>query len=278
MFLNFPPEIVFFSMLGVPAGIVILYLGLRWFRQKQLIENIPTSKIRSLAMGLAEIYGSVTRDGERLLQSPFSGDDCVYYRFTIEEFRKDNKGGVMPTIVIGENPGGFSGGAGGGSWYTIKHGEDRTHFFLKDATGQVFVDPAGAKIDLKPDYEFTSGMGADPPQRVLSFLEGQGISHEGFFGMNKQMRFREYVVRPGDNLFILGTAGDNPFVEEGSAKANAEDIMIHKGENEKFYLISDSSERDLLSGLGWKSMAGIFGGIALVAVSMAVVLSSFGFF
>jgi hypothetical protein len=262
-------DLFFYSVAGFFAGLAIFVLGLFWFRRKQLIENIPTSKIRSLAMGLVEVYGDVVTAYKGMLKSPFSGDDCVYYRFTVEEQRRNAKRGMLPNIVIGENPQVFS--PQGGRWSVVKKGEDMAHFYLKDPTGQVLVDPAGAKIDIKPDYEFTSGLGKDPPEKVLSFLSREGINHESFFSMNKEMRFREYVIRPKDKLYILGTAADNPFVEEGTAKHSTEDIMIHKGNNEKFYYISDSSERDILGRLRWKVYGGIGGGIALVAVCLSLI-------
>jgi len=242
-------ELFIYSIGGFFAGIVVFILGVVWFRQMRLIENIPTSKIRSLAMGISEIYGKVV-PGKQLLKGPFSGEDCIYYKYEIKELRKTKDTSY---------------------WATIRSGSERAQFYLKDDTGTVLVEPKGAKIDISKDYEFGSGWGADPPQTVLQFMEANGMHHESFFGMNKQMRFMESSIVPGDNLYILGTAGDNPFVEEGTAKNHVEDIMIHKGENEKFYYISDSNERDILGKLRLKAFAGIFGGIALIAGCMAVI-------
>jgi hypothetical protein len=242
-------ELFLYVVAGFFGGIVLFVLGLIWFRQKRMIENIPTSKIRSLAMGLAEIYGQVVKD-KFLLKGPFSGDDCVYYKYTIQELRHAKNSSY---------------------WATIKKGEERVNFYLKDETGFVLVDPKGANIDIAKDYEFGSGWGSDPPQKVLQFLEANGVHHEGFFGANKQMRFMESSIEPGDKLYILGTAGDNPFVEEATARQSAEDAMIQKGRFDRFYYISDKPEKDILSRLRWKSLGGIFGGIALIAGCMAVI-------
>jgi hypothetical protein len=92
------------------------------------------------------------------------------------------------------------------------------------------------------------------------------------------MRYREYYVAPKDELYIMGTAGDNPFVDELTAKNSVDDVMIQKGKNDKFYYISDKPEKDILGSLKWKMYGGVFGGIALVAACMAIIFLSFGFF
>lgn len=248
--MSFMSDLFTASFIGFFFGLVIFVKGLLWFRQKRLIENTPTSKIRSLAMGLVEIYGQVVPAGQ-ILKGPFSGKECVYYKYAIEEYRQQGKSS---------------------RWVTVKKGEERTNFYLKDETGGVLVDPRGAGIELSKDYEFGSGWSKDPPQSVLDFLEREGLKHEGFFGFNKQMRFREYDIAPGDRLYVMGTAGDNPFVEDSKAKEHVEDIMIQKGSFDKFYFISDKPEKELLRSLRWKSLGGMFGGIALVAGCLAVML------
>jgi len=242
-------DVFLWALIGLVAGLVVFVLGLVWFRQKQLIENTPTSKIRSLAMGMVEVFGEVIPAEKQLLRSPLSGEDCVYYKYAIEEFRQQGKSS---------------------SWVTVKRGEERTRFFIKDKTGGVLVDPRGAKIETSADHQYESGFGGDPPQKVLDFLEREGLKHEGFLGFNKKMRFTEHNIVPGDKLYIMGTADDNPFVEEATAQSSHEDIMIQRGRFDKFYFISDKPEKDILSSLGWKSMAGILGGILLTAGSLAV--------
>ena len=36
------------------------------------------------------------------------------------------------------------------------------------------------------------------------------------------MRFKEYYLAPGDHAFVMGTAGDNPFIGETQAKSETE--------------------------------------------------------
>jgi hypothetical protein len=260
---------------GLVAGIVIFVKGIQWYGQKRMIDDTPTSKIRSIAMGLVEINGKVAADAKRILSSPFSGKDCVYYKYMVEEYRSSNKPAMLPTVVIGENPNAMP--SAGGGWVAIATQEERANFYLSDATGKVLVDPEGAKIDVPADYEFSSGFGNDPPQKVMDFLSGRGISHDGLLGVNKQMRFREYVISPGDGLYIMGTAGANPLAKKGSAMDHTEGLMIQKGENEKMYLISSGSEKDVVGRLKWKVYGGLGGGTALIAGCLAVMFLYTGF-
>ncbi len=244
-------DLFFYSVIGFFAGIYFFFKGFKWQRQKQLIENTPTSKIRSVAMGPVEVFGGAVPSQTGVLKSPLTAKDCVYYRYTIEEFRKSGKHS---------------------NWVTIKSGEDSKLFFLKDDTGSVLVDPKGAEINIPPDFSFESGLGKDPPQNVKMFLKENGMSHEGLFGTNRALRFREYRLEPGDKVYIMGIAGDNPFVETGAAKQSMENVIIHKGGKESFYYISDKSEKNVLKGFGRKVAGGIFGGGALTIICLAVIL------
>jgi len=236
-----------FGLVLIIPGIILFIVGFFWFKQKQLIENTPTSNIRSIAMGLVEIFGEAV-PSKNILKSPFSKSDCVYYRYTIEEYRRSGKHS---------------------QWVTIKHDEQRPCFYLKDDTGAVLVNPEGAKIDIPLDNEFHSSVGKDPPDAVKQFLDNCNIRFEGLIlGINKTMRFKEYFIAPGDKLYIMGAATDNPFVEDATVEKGVEDVMIHKGEQEKFYYISDKTEREVLKGYSMKTIGGIGVGSILVVVGL----------
>jgi hypothetical protein len=214
------------SVLLMLIGLAVFAIGFIWFRKKRLIENIPTAKIRSIAIGLVEIFGQVIPIKERIFKSPFTEKECVYYHFAIEEYRSSGKNSY---------------------WVTIKNGEQRGLFYLKDDTGSVLIDPTGATIEARRDFEYQSGLGKDPPEQVIRFLATNNLSHEGFFGLNKTMRYRETIIIPNDTLYIMGTAGENPFKKEGTNHVDS--IMIQKGKHEKQYYISDKSEKQILKNL-----------------------------
>ncbi|OIO64251.1 hypothetical protein AUJ83_00040 [Candidatus Woesearchaeota archaeon CG1_02_33_12] len=232
------------------TGVFLFWEGIKLLKQKRLIENIPTSKIRSLAMGLVEIYGEVVPAYEELLKSPFSNKDCVYYSYIIEEYRSSGKSS---------------------SWVTVDAGRKEQPFYLKDNTGGVLIDPKGANINVSRDFEFNPGFGKKTPDAIINFLNANGMSHKTLFGFgNKTMRYKEYFIAPKDKLYIMGTAADNPFVEDGTAKDNVEDVMIQKGNNEKIYYISDKPENTLLKEIKWKVLGYMIGGACLSIASLII--------
>lgn len=240
-------RVLLYSIAGFAGGLYLFFKGFGWLKLKRLIENMPTSKVRSLAMGLVEVYGSV-KPYDKTLISPLLKRKCFYYNYSVQEMRGSGKNA---------------------HWVTLKKETDMVHFNLEDSTGKVLVDPKGAKFDVETDFRFESGFGKDPPALIRDFLKRSNLSFETFLGINKKMKYTETLVEPNDKLYVLGTAGDNPFVDEATAQKGVEDIMIQKGRNEKIYYISDKSEKDIVGRLKWRSLGGIIGG-ALLSVSCLI--------
>jgi hypothetical protein len=240
--------IMIIGVLSVFIGLAVFVIGFIFFRKKRLIENIPTSKIRSIAMGLVEIFGQVIPIKERILKSPFTDKECVYYQFTIEEYRSSGKNS---------------------QWVTIKKGEQRDLFYLKDDTGTVMIDPTGATIEARKNFEYQSGLGKDPPEQVIRFLAANNLTHDGFFGLNKTMRYQETIIIPDDTLYIMGTAGKNPFNKEVTEN-HVDSIIIQKGKYEKQYYISDKSEKQILKNLALLTYA--MWGFGMVLIIIGAIL------
>jgi len=241
MFLEFLVFRIFILILGIGLFVWAIIC----FKDKRLIENIPTSKIRSIAMGLVEIYGEVVTSLDNILKSPFSQSDCVYYRYAIEELRSTGKST---------------------HWATIRKGTNYVYFYLRDDTGMVLIDPQNAKIDIPADNVFKSSLAKDPSYMIKQFLEKERVKFEGsLLGINKTMRYSEYFIAPKDKLYIMGTAADNPFVKDASTFKGIEDIIIKKGKHEKIYYISDKSERMILRRLNRIVICGfVFGSLLII--------------
>ncbi len=238
-------------ILALGLGIYLFYSGFRQMREKRLIENTPTSKVRSLAMGMVEVFGEAFPSKGKLFKSPFSGKDCVWCKWAVDDYRSSGKSS---------------------HWQTIRSGLLSDCFFLRDDTGTVLVDPNKANVDVPVHFQAESGsFKGKLPATAVSFLKEEGISTTGFLGLSKKLRLEEHYIEPGEKIYVMGTAGDNPFVEEGSSQKNEADVMIQKGKG--FYYISDKPEKDVLKKYKWKVAGGLFGGAGLIVVCLFIIFA-----
>ncbi len=159
---------------SVKAGALpgLLAAGLFWsgfyfLQLKRRIENTPTSRIRSMAMGMVEVHGKTVR--KYALVSPINQSACVYYR--LRKYKRDNRN----------------------NW-VLRSDKDSRHvpFLLDDGTGRVTVDPAGALVRAK-----TSRSGL-PGEAMLAF---HGVSDD-----NPDEKWVENIIFEGTSLYVLGFA------------------------------------------------------------------------
>lgn len=114
------------------------------FGRRRRIEDLPTSRIRSAALGPIEVAG--TTEALHPLCTPFSLLPCVYYEFhvVIETPAQamtgtDGQAALLLFLRRGER-------GGRGREYTGRSGA--IPFSVRDATGAVEVDPEGARMDV----------------------------------------------------------------------------------------------------------------------------------
>lgn len=149
------------------AAVALLWSGFHFVRLKRRIEDTPTSRIRSLAMGLVEIHGNALR--KYALVSPLNQSPCVYYR--LRKYKKDNR-----------------------NRWTLVSDKDSRHvpFLIDDGSGQVIVDPAGATV-----RSGTSRSGL-PGEEMLAF---HGVSTD-----DPDEKWVEDIIHEGTALYVLGYA------------------------------------------------------------------------
>jgi len=241
-------RILIYALAGIIIGIALFINGLMSFKRKRLMENIPTSKIRSVAMGLAEIYGEIVAVRKKVISSPFSGTKCVYCDYKVEKLVSSGKSS---------------------HWSTIKKGGMGEHFFLKDDTGSILVSTEGANFDITKDNQYDTHYGKKPPKRAIDFLEANGISTKGLL-FKHRLRLTEKLLSPRDKVYVLGTAGDNPLVEDASSADNTKDIMMQKGSNEKIFYISDTYETGALKKFRNRMIVGLGLGSILILGGLLV--------
>lgn len=291
-----------YAAFGFFFGIWSFFWGFKRLRRKRLIENIPTSTVRGLAMGLVEVKGKAKPT--TALQSPLTKTKCVLYQYLIEEYRRSGKSGHWVKI------------ASGNSFYCP--------FWLDDGTGKIMVLPSGTEIICPHDFRFVTGLGKTLPSNLIDFLDANAIRYRNWIG-HRQLRFTEWYICEDEEVYVLGTAKkkegagisykekltrrlgelksspekmkdvdlnkdgkisieewdrvvkklEQEALEEvikSTSTENAADVIIGKGDVETMFMISDRSEKELVGRLWWESLLGIYGGAGLSLACLAYLL------
>jgi Zn-finger nucleic acid-binding protein len=242
-----PDQLFLYLAAGTVGGLGLFVYGWMVHQRKRLIESIPTSTIRSLALGLVEISGQAQPE-ERLLSAPFSGLPCVFFSYAVEEH-----------VGSGKHA----------RWEAIAKGTSEQPFFVSDTTGQVLVMPLGAELILPDERTYRNDWLGELPPATIAGLNRLGISTERWTG-DKTLRCRETSLQPEEQVYVLGTAHEHLGATE--LVENSARLYIGSSRDHEF-IISDRSEKDLLSRLHWQVLAYGAGGLALAATCLIVIFN-----
>ncbi len=244
-----PDQLFFYLAAGIVGGFGLCAYGWILRQRKRLIESIPTSTIRSLALGLVEIEG-LTQPEEGLLSSPFSGVPCVFYSYAVEE-----------RVGSGKHV----------RWETVAKGTSEQPFFVRDATGRVLVVPLGAELILPDERTYRNDWLGELSPTALAGLNRLGVSTNRWIG-NKTLRCRETFIQPEERVYVLGTAQEQPGVKE--LVGNSARLYIGSSQDHEF-ILSDRSEKELVSHLKWQVLAYGIGGMALAAACSIIIFEHY---
>jgi hypothetical protein len=243
-------RLLFYSFFGAGFGVWSFVKGWKSWRLKRVIQEIPTSKVRSLALGLAEVTGTIVP--LQVTQSPILKKTCVFYHCKVEEYQSSGKSG---------------------HWVTIKELKTFFPFYVQDETGKVLIENCDADVRVHTDLKYHTGSFSSCPENVAAFCSEQGIVRKGLVWA-RTLRFTEYALEPNDAVYVLGSAKDNPLVKE--FVNNQDNIIIGRSDDAPYYMISDYSEKELLQQLSFTTYLSIWGGPILFLVCCAYILWYFG--
>ena len=125
-------------LLGVVAGVYLLWRGLGGYRAAVTLGDTATSSITSLAAGEVRISGTI-EPAEVTLVSPLQSVPCVWYRARVKSGGDDDGEIFAEERAIG--------------------------FRVRDADGSIRVFPAGARIGAERRFEGQTSFMGDPPGR-----------------------------------------------------------------------------------------------------------------
>jgi hypothetical protein len=136
------PELGFVILFCAGAAIFGLERFLRLQARRRLIQDTPTSRIRSAAQGYVELEGYAENSPESPIFSPITHTACTWYRYKVEERHTDSKGNTQ--------------------WQTVRSGTSTHLFLISDNTGECVIDPDNAVVEAAHknvwqvgDYRYT---------------------------------------------------------------------------------------------------------------------------
>lgn len=245
-------------VLGFLFGLWLIYDGFRKWQQLRLMQDTRTERIRSVAVGRTELNGTA-RELAGTVEWPFTDGECLVATYEIEEWRSDD----------------------GGRWDTADYDVLSVPFELDDDTGAIRVEPTDDgtyEISGAHRTQFTVAGSESEPAAVRGFLRTHSSvdagDSDGLPGMlfDSKRRYTEEVIPPGTDLYLLGGASPR-----GDASGtNPDRLVLSRDEAIGEFIVSDRSEKALVSSYKWRAPGQIVGGLALSSVTLFFLLSAFG--
>jgi hypothetical protein len=265
--------ILFVALFGL--GAYLFAKGFRVYWKFRVLENLPLSPLRSVAMGLVRVRGRAT--GDEVLTSPVTQQPCYYYKMMIDKWETDARNRSY--------------------WMLYRRDSDAVQFYLEDETGRATVYPRGAELDLMrtaqtifvgqlPETLMSSSMrltelpDSDNPPVVDAATAAAAAKEEAVEELARSMamigatpaqggrfRLRESCILPGVSYDVTGTCVQNPL-----AKDPGDRNLIKKGTNDPTFMISDKPSQMVEWRLDLRALAHIFGGAFLMILSAGLAL------
>lgn len=248
--MGFHTDLGVFAGLAAVSGPFLFLRGFRDFRLRRLMQNTPTSRIRSMPMGLVEVAGTV--EPRSNVTAPFSGRPCVFWEVDISTYSRNR-------------------------WIVVHTKASGQPFYLRDETGVAMVYPQGAQCRLNAGIEEECA-GIMLPEFYAQYMSEQRLALGALWRAGR-MRFRERTLQPGQPVYVLGTAmpraqsisisDDEVLQATGTEDLRANPLrqrdresvaVIRRGDHERTFILSQTSERDLTLTLGLRTMAELAGG------------------
>lgn len=243
------------SVVLVGVGSFLFFRGLKYLRIAGRAADTPPSKIRSVAIGFAELNGKAKMN--QALTAPFSGRPCVYYHGEIERYETVHTGKSSTT-----------------TWVMKWRGEKSEPFSITDGTGTIALKTEQAEFNCAPDKRWYLRPGSSFTMRrwnykagKLSDIEPDAYEISPTEGGSRRVggyRFTERIIAPDEQVYVLGTVKREDDVFVGLDRAHGP------------FVISDRKEADLLkqmrlSGTGMLVFGVVFAVIAVVVFMGAVI-------
>lgn len=284
------PTLVVLTLLLL-FGFYLFFRSLfRLLPQVVWITATPTSQIRSLALGLAEINGFVElRDP---IISPATGQNCCLTKYKYQELR-------VTYTRYGRTT----------SWHTIDSGFLHVPFYLRDEEGnRVLVDPKDAELDLPCETYYTKfGSGSVKIEKGTTRYLERAIYPKSFLyvmgEVKKRTSLTDWKEKAGDQLAVIrgspektaaydqnkdgqidlqewdeAVAETEEKVKEELLKVSAQPLdtlVVARPTVHRPFILATRSEKEILGALRWRGYSALFFGILFIFFNLAGLLDCF---
>jgi len=155
------------------AGFVFAFVFLR---RARIIEDTPTSRIRSAAQGYVELAGRGELMEGAPIVAPLTGTPCTWYRYKVE------KTGDRHSSVV-------------------ESGSSDELFVLVGETGRCVIDPEGAVVTCRSKQVWYE---RGYPSRRSGRSRHRGGLLGGLASFGGRYRYTEERMHPGEPLYAIG--------------------------------------------------------------------------
>ena len=152
--------------------------GLFYFmRRARIIEDTPTSKIRSAPQGYVEIIGQIKYFANEAVIAPLTKLPCAWYHFKIEKKETVHTGKSSHT-----------------RWNTIEEATSNKVFVCIDDSGQCVIDPRAAEVHVNDEDTWYGD--TKWPQSLIP-------TKKSIFSSN-DYRYQEQRLLENEQLYAIG--------------------------------------------------------------------------
>lgn len=193
-----PEDYEFALIASILAALISFYFFYRNWKRLRIIEDTPTARLRSAHQGYIELEGKGQFVNDQAIYAPLSNHPCLWYRSQIEEQETITQGGRSQTRLN----------------IVYKNISDH-RFKLTDGESSCFVDPDSAEVNGNEKLVWYGN--TEWPTKTL-LLESQSILNT----VTNRYRYSEWLILPGQSLYILGQFKTRLATDDQSAR----DVMI----------------------------------------------------
>jgi len=152
-------------------------------RLRREIRNAPKKRIGDVREGETVRISGVVRAVDEPLRTPLTGRPCVAWRVLVQ--KEESSGNSR-------------------RWVTLLDERDSRSFELEDGGDVASIDGVALSLLLEMDRRGQKGLLSALPPELETFCHSRGIDTTGFLGFQKNLRYREGALEPGELATVVG--------------------------------------------------------------------------